>query len=200
MLRSLYQLVELGYRGLGGLFTRPHSQEKAGGGERLPTREVIAKLAGSVDYGQTLWLEIYMNEVTDDFYPWFLQEFWNVLVRDPRLNEKGIAVVTILILEDAIPNPSLLEPCCKPSNFNTKQYCEVELTNWSQQDIEKWISKHMNQSLHKRRLSTQNANSLSKRVYKCSHQGIPLNAYDFILGTLLNEIFQPLEDAAHAAS
>ena len=39
MLRSLYQLVELGYRGLGGLFTRPHSQEKAGGGERLPRRK-----------------------------------------------------------------------------------------------------------------------------------------------------------------
>ncbi len=35
MLRSLYQLVELGYRGLGGIVYKATLSGKGGGGERL---------------------------------------------------------------------------------------------------------------------------------------------------------------------
>lgn len=155
-------------------------------------REIVEKLQGSVDYGQVLWLEMAFDLVAEDFFSWFLADFWKPLTRDSGLIEKGITVVGILTLEDTLSDPALFNPFrYTPDNFNVEQYCEIELANWGQKDIETWIIRYMNPTLRQRRLPPeQKPQSLSARIYNRSHQGEPLSAHDFIRGTLLDEIFQ----------
>ena len=165
--------------------------EESGAG----VQNIIQKLRGAA-HGQTLYLEIRVGRVSDDFLGWFLEKFWR-----PLIEAKGICAVVILMVEDRMPEEKMRRDWrCQIKRFERYKYCEIKLPNWQRQDIEHWMDRYLNAALRKRHLSPQDACTKAEQVYTRSGKGVPLNAYNYILGDLLTQVVDQLPGKHHATS
>lgn len=165
-------------------------------GSEASVQSVIQKLRGAVKHGQTLYLEIRVAQVSNDFCGWLLEQFWR-----PLIEAEGISAVVILMAEESMPKGQMQGEWCRQiAHFERYKYCEIKLVNWQQPEIERWMEQYLNAALHKRYLTPQNASIRAKQVYTQSDKGVPLHAHNYILGHLLTEVVEQLSGQSHATS
>lgn len=170
-------------------------------GFEAAVQEVIQTLENSVIQGQTLYLEIRVQQLSDGFLGWFLEAFWQPLVNALSRRQRGINLIGIVTTEAALEQRQMQEGwCCKIKQFDRDKYLEVKLEKWSQKDIERWISRYLNGSLDKRSLPPQNATRVANRVYADSERGTPLHAHNYILHDILTQVVDELPRQHHATS
>lgn len=163
-------------------------------------KQVIHELQKSVISGQTLCLEIRIEGISYPFLQWFLSDFWRPLVDQLFQAKPGVRVVVVLITEDPIPADCFTEAMfCSMECFDHYRCFEIVLQNWHQQDIERWMKRHINASLEDYALPPQDTQPLAQRVHRLT-QGVPVNAHDMIRGDVLDRVVDTAKRRQDATS
>lgn len=163
-------------------------------------KQVIHELQKSVISGQTLCLEIRIEGISYPFLQWFLNDFWRPLVNQLFQVKPGVRVVVVLITEDPVPTDCLAEATfCSMERFDHYRCFEMVLQNWQQQDIERWMKRHINASLEDYALPSQDMQPLAQRVHRLT-QGVPVNAHDMIRGDVLDRVVDTVKRQQDATS
>lgn len=155
---------------------------------------IVTTLHGSVRSGQILYLRMELDAVAEGFFGWFIENFWKVLIGDPAMASKKTTIVVALALNNSERLASHLPNlCCKRHDFSADKYLQINLKNWSEADITRWLDDYLMPSLERSGIScSKSTQAMAKRIHGNSKKGTPLHAHNFILTDILNEIFHPL--------
>jgi inactive STAND/Effector-associated domain 9 len=151
------------------------------------TTAIINKIYNSLHTGSTVFIEINIFSINTatNFLEWIINNFWIPLINKlPEISAKKpfIKFVMILTVEDAnirdcLP-PSVIS---KNTEFNSRKLFEVELSNWTQGEIWKWLCSFS--GLANSGIQGEDIKRMTENVYKIT-QGRPLDVYHQLMHEL----------------
>ena len=136
--------------------------------------KIIEKFLSFIENGSIVFIEIKKVDLLDDkkyFLSWLVETFWRDLIKKLPLacQLKDIEQVKFIIL---IVDDDIFEECsnqpffCPNQCFNMDQIFAITLKEWTEKDIQIWLTKHS--GLPKNKIAP-----MAKSVYKSSRGGIP---------------------------
>jgi hypothetical protein len=151
------------------------------------TQAIISKIHESVQEDIIILIEIkiFSIDTENDFLGWLINQFWVPLIRQlPAINQNNdlpVKFIAVMTAETTIPtNETSTYLFCERGKFNSQKIIELELHNWTEREIKKWLFRFS--GLDTQRMERE-IKHMARAIYQGT-QGRPIEVHSVLMEEL----------------